>query len=457
MVNILIFGFGLSGKAVFDFLRSRSENQIYIYDDVKKDISIDAENFDFSLIKICYVSPGVPKNHQLLQKLMNLGVMIRSDLDLFFENMPKNAKLIGVTGTNGKSTTTAIITEILNRASFKAISCGNFGVPMLSVVHEKVDFFVIEMSSYQLESNKNYELDYGIILNITPDHIEHHGSYANYILEKEKILQHSKNKIAVAITDGMQKIDFEKYDDISLVVLKDQSENFKHKFLKSNNNKEIYFWHEKKLMMKNFNSTSNDDLQVFDADLLKFLSFKTHYENIAAAVVLSLNLGIDKAIYQDVISNFKGLEHRQEEIFNDSEIRFVNDSKATNLDATLRALENFEENVILLLGGISKGDDFSVLNSLDKKIRHIYIFGRDKVEIANYISKIPVTLCADLREIFDHHFAKPNFLKAGDVILFAPACASFDQFSGFEERGRFFKALVKNFVQNLLDSRKDHK
>ncbi len=431
MKNILIIGYGITGQSFRRFF-SDSEIRIFIYDDNKPEVSV-SKTFDFSKIDLALLSAGIPKDHELLKKLHELKIRIISDLDLFFELKDKKTKTIGVTGTNGKSTTTALITKVLQSNGFRAIACGNFGIPLMDVVDKDTDFFVIELSSYELESNDKYKLDYGCLLNITPDHISHHGTFEKYKDEKMKILTNSEKAVLVQMTDATKSIEAKLFKFVDVVRDKD----FKDDLEEELGNRKIYYWDEKILKLRG----KGEDKVVFDASKLKYLSFNTNKENIAAVFAVTSNFGIDDSDVCPVIENFKNLPHRQEIVYDKVGIKIVNDSKATNLDATLKSLENFDGNVHLILGGLSKGDDFSRLNSFGGKIKKIYTYGKDGFDIASSIKGIDVDVFDTLEDVI-----KSVKLEKGDVLLLAPACASFDQFKSFEDRGEQFKSLVNKYL-----------
>jgi len=432
MKNLLIIGYGVTGQSFRRFF-SDSEIRVFIYDDEKKDISV-RDSFDYSKIDVALLSPGFRKDHPLLKKLEDLKIRVINDLDLFFELKNKSAKTIGVTGTNGKSTTTALIAEVLNKNGHKAVACGNFGVPLMDVVDKDYDFYVIELSSYTLESSQKYKLDYGCLLNITPDHLAHHGTFESYKHEKMKILEHSARSVLVQMTEATKNIEASLFKFMDVV--RDKDFNPEETEL-SLDNRRVYYWDENLLKLKG----KDEDKVVFDASRLRYLSFNTNKENIAAVFAAVANFGIESLDVKNVVENFKGLPHRQEVVYDKLGLKIINDSKATNLDATLRALENFSENVHLILGGLSKGDDFKILENFKDRIKKVYTFGKDGLDIASSLKEIEVDYFDTLEDVI-----KAVKLEKGDVLLFASACASFDQFKGFEERGEQFKRLINKYL-----------
>jgi len=432
MKNLLIIGYGVTGQSFRRFF-SDSEIRVFIYDDEKKDISV-RDSFDYSKIDVALLSPGFKNDHPLLKKLDDLKIRVINDLDLFFELKNKVAKTIGVTGTNGKSTTTALIAEVLNKNGHRAIACGNFGVPLMDVVDKDYDFYVIELSSYTLESSQKYKLDYGCLLNITPDHLRHHGSFEDYKNEKMKILENSARSVLVQMTETTKNIEASLFKFMDVV--RDKDFNPEETEL-SLDNRRVYYWDEKLLKLKG----KDEDKVVFDASKLRYLSFNTNKENIATVFAAVANFGIEALDVKNVVENFKGLPHRQEVVYDKLGIKIINDSKATNLDATLMALQNFSENVHLILGGLSKGDDFSILDKFKGKIKKVYTFGKDGLDIASSLKELDVDYFDTLEDVI-----KSVKLEKGDVLLFAPACASFDQFKGFEDRGEQFKRLINKYL-----------
>lgn len=458
-MNILVVGFGVTGNSVYNFLKKNPDNVLFIYDDNKRDISV-SDDFDFSIIDYAVISPGIAGDHKVLNILREKNIIIKGDLDLFFEYKKNTAKTIGVTGTNGKSTTVAMIRDILVDAGYKACACGNFGIPLMDVVSSDYNFFVIELSSYQLESNFYYMLDYGVLLNVTYDHIEHHKTLSNYIFQKLKIIKHSKNSIIVKCCEVIKKLKLSNITDKSNSIITINYKKFSYiknffrsliNFLickqKSSITDKYYFWKDKVLMFydgscKNNLLNNNKISEIFDARNLNNISFSTNHENIAAAIVIAREIGISSGCYTKVINNFKGLPHRQEKINSSIGINFINDSKATNLDSTIRAIDNIDKNIVLILGGVSKGDDFSLLENYKYKIKKIYTIGRDRYLIAEQIIGMPISICEDIEDVFQ----KVDLIP-GDTLLFAPACASFDQFKNFEERGEKFREFAQKYIQ----------
>ena len=231
--------------------------------------------------------------------------------------------------------------------------------------------------------------------------------------------------------------------------------NFLHllvSFLKRRKKKaptnKYYFWKDKFLKCFYRNDCDNGLIksislkEIFDASDLQNISFITNHENIAAAIVVSIELGINDCVYKKVITNFKGLPHRYEKIDSKIGIDFINDSKATNLDSTIKSICNIERDIVLILGGVSKGEDFSILERYSYKIKKIYVIGKDRFDIAEQIIGIPIFICETIDEVF-----QKIKLDVGDTLLFAPACASFDQFKNFEERGEKFKEFAHKYIQ----------
>lgn len=458
-MKVLIVGFGVTGKSVYNFLKENSNDVLFIYDDNKKDVSV-GKNFDFSIIDYAVISPGINHDHEVLHILKEMDIPIKGDLDLFFEYKKTTAKTIGVTGTNGKSTTVALIRDILVDAGYKACACGNFGIPLMDVVSLDYNFFVIELSSYQLESNFCYMLDYGVLINVTYDHIEHHKTFANYIYQKLKIIKHSKNSVIVKCCDVIKKLNLSTIinKESRVVTVNYKKFSYIKNFFRSLINfltckkktivtDSYYFWKNKVLMFYNgadgdYSKNNKRFSKIFDAKNLSHISFLTNHENIAAAIVIAREIGIQSDCYTKIINNFKGLPHRQEKIDSKIGIDFINDSKATNLDSTIKAIDNIDKNIVLILGGVSKGDDFSLLEDYKYKIKKIYTMGRDRYLIAEQIIRIPISICENIEEVF-----QKIKLSTGDTLLFAPACASFDQFKNFEERGEKFREFAKKYIQ----------
>ncbi len=414
--KILIYGFGKSGIACFNFLKKN--NICTIFDDNKKNIptkfkkkliniiKLQSVNFDFIVI-----SPGIDiKKCKISNYLIRNKTKIITELDIFAISYPNISK-ITITGTNGKSTTSKLLYEVLKNSKKDVRLTGNIGYPILA--EKKIQnntIFVIEASSYQLDYSKYFRSKYSIILNLNPDHLERHGSFKNYAEAKFKIIKSQSNKDFAFIENKNNFLnELIKKNHIKSKIIKiDYLKNQKH-FRKINN---IYF-----------NNSSNK----------KNLSFV-----LGIAKVLKLNL--KKVI--NTANKFKGLDYRQQIIYNSKKLLIINDSKSTSFSSTVPLLESYQ-NIYWILGGLAKkGDKLSLNKNYISNIK-AYVYGKDRnffiSSLPNQISYKSSPTLKNILKNLNNDIRKDNTKK---VILFSPCAASFDQFKNFEERGNFFNNII---------------
>ncbi len=417
--NILIYGFGKSGRACFNYLKQN--NNIWIYDDKIFSLSKNLDIFFIKKKKIfskkidfIVISPGININKCGLKKYIKKNKKkIISELDIFYAHNVMNKK-ITITGTNGKSTTSKLLYEILIKHNKDARLVGNIGSPMLEEKNiTKNTIFVIEASSYQIEYSKYFKTNFAVILNISPDHLERHGKFKNYVRSKFKlILNQQKNNIAFIEQNNL-------YLEKELKLNK-----IKSKIIKVNNNisKNI----SKKIInpyFKNINNIKN----------LKFV----------LEISRKLNLKINRIL--EVVNQFKGLDFRQQILFKNKKLTVINDSKSTTFSSTHNLLKSYK-NIYWILGGMGKkGDKFNLNKKYFTNIVTAYIYGKNKsFFIKNLKNKIKYKTFGNLKKALEKTLldTKKNHLFPKNIIL-SPAAASFDQFKNFEHRGHYFNNLVK--------------
>ena len=417
--KFLIYGFGKSGVSCFKYLNKK--NQCFIFDDEKKKISNKFKKFFISESKLLnnnfdniIISPGININRcQLSNFLKRNKKKIITDLDIFYKFNTENLT-ITVTGTNGKSTTSKLLYDILKNHNYDARLTGNIGNPILDEKRvNKKTIFVVEASSYQLAYSKYFKSKFSIIINISPDHLERHITMKNYILSKLKcVTKQNKNDIAIIAND---------------ILLKNflRSKNIKSKIIFVSKNKYEYL--RSKLNNYNFINSIN-------------------FQNINFLFELSKYMKLNLKIVLKTINNFKPLKFRQEIIFTSKNLKIVNDSKSTTLSSTIPFLET-NEKIYWILGGLfKKGDKFN-LNKKYYKNLEAYIYGKDRyVFFKLFKNKFKVNLSKDLKNSLK---LIPDFrnLKRKVTILFSPSAASFDQYKNFEDRGKEFNALIKQYLQ----------
>ena len=413
--KILIYGLGKSGISTFKFLKKRAD--VYLFDDNQKtDLKIITIN---QLIKTKFdriiISPGIDISNCKLSKFLNKNLdKIYTDLDVFY-SFYKNTS-IAITGTNGKSTTAKILFDILKDQKKDVRLIGNIGNPALSEKKiSKKTFFVIEVSSYQLEYSKIFSAKYAVILNISVDHIERHKNLTNYVNAKFKLLASQNNK----------SFAFVKKND-RLINQKIRKNKFKSK---------IY-----KVDTLNMNKLSNQlNNKYFISDGNK--------ENLSFILKIASNLKLNKTKLFKTLNNFKGLKYRQQIIFDNKNLTIINDSKSTSFASSESILKNFND-IYWILGGIpKKGDKFKLPK---KKCRNfkVFIFGNYHKQFNRILgNKIQIKKLKNLKETLKKIFFEIKKQKINkNTIFFSPAGASFDSFKNFEDRGKYFDQLIKKFV-----------
>ncbi len=411
--KILIYGLGKSGISTFNFLKKK--NKISLFDDNKKITLIN--KIIKSRFDIIILSPGINKNNcKLKNYLKKNSKIIYTDFDVFKSFY--NNKCITITGTNGKSTTSQLIYEILKKQGYDVKLAGNIGYPILSVKNiNPKSIFVIEASSYQLEYSKIFNSKYSAILNITPDHLERHKTLKQYIKAKFKLIKNQKtNSIAFV---NMYDININKF-------LKKNF--FKSKIIKVNtklNNRYL-------LNFKNnyFLSTSNKENLLFVLEIIK--RFK-----------------INKKLLIKTITKFKGLKYRQQTIYEKNNIKIINDSKSTSYSSSLEALKESNK-IYWLIGGIpKKGDKFNLPKTYYKNISG-YIFGKNsKKFLSDLKNKIKLKRFSNLEKALNGVCKDIKIDQFNmKTILFSPAAASFDSFKNFEDRGFHFNKIIKKYFND---------
>lgn len=375
------------------------------------------------------LSPGIPVKTPVIKKAMDSGVEVISEIELASRHT--DARIVGITGSNGKTTTTALTGALLKEAGLDSITCGNIGNSFIGELlkNPKTKYFVIELSSFQLETIKNFKPAAATILNITPDHLDRYPGMDEYAAAKLRIF----------MNQGAEDTAVLNYDD---PLLKEYSSKLKSKVLffsmKSKVDNGLYLKGCDIIHSVNGNET------VFCQSNLLTLKGRHNIENFMAAALLGLSVGIKAESLLKTASEFKPVEHRLEFVREVNGVSYYNDSKATNVDATIKALESFEGKLILILGGKDKGSDYTVLRDLIiSKVEYLIITGEASAKIRKQLGeKVP-----HIMEIkFDDAVKTAiQIAEPGNIVLLAPACASFDQFKNFEERGRRFKEIVNSY------------
>ncbi len=379
-------------------------------------------------------SPGLSWNSPVIQKIKNAGIPIFSEMEVAL-SFSKTKQIIAITGTNGKTTTTALTGEIFRQGlSFgqNVYVCGNIGNPVSNCILEAnpQDFLVIESSSYQLEDSNFFHPQIAAILNIQPDHIDHHGSFENYIRAKARIFREQG------------PLDFCIFNSSDFETIKLARECPAQKLFFGGDPKSSHAWTNAGKIYARLNL--RDDPVSFTPPALPG---RHNQENAMAAILIALASKIPASSIQKALAQFKGVEHRLEEAGTYRKIRCVNDSKATNVDSTLVALKAFSEahkKIILILGGLDKGSPYTPLKPLISQLaKAVLTIGTAAEKIESELDGVvPLSHCENLDKAVQRAF---EIGEAGDILLLSPACASFDQFKNFEERGKRFKKILENY------------
>lgn len=419
-LSFLVYGLGLTGRSVINFLKKNNINNYTVWDDNNKNMTKKKKTFNinksFKSVDFIVLSPGVSLNNSKNKKnLIKYKKKIITDIDLIFL-FKKFSKSIVVTGTNGKSTTCKIIDHVLKKNGFKTVIGGNIGTPILDLNINKNSYLIIEASSFQLSHSKFIRPDFAVLLNISNDHLDWHGSMKNYVNSKFKLFRLQKN------------------NQYSLISNKFKLSYKKKKFLGKLIIPKIHVYKKFKIKIKNsyFNSNIND-------------------ENMSFVYSLAKKLKISNSSFFRSLKTFKGLEHRYEVFLKKKNHTFINDSKATSFQATKFALEN-TKNIFWIVGGLPKKNDKIQLKNLKKNIAKSYIIGRHtnffKKQIKNEIDyKVTKNLKNSIIQVLkDIKILKYKY----NNILLSPASASFDQFINFEKRGEKFKELSRHYARKYI-------
>jgi UDP-N-acetylmuramoylalanine--D-glutamate ligase len=437
--KVLVVGLGRTGEAVCEFLlqekakvkisEKRRENQISekIKRWTERGVSIESgghRRSSFLEADLIVPSPGVPPIAEVKEAL-HQGVEVISEIELAFRYL--KGKIIGITGTNGKSTTATLAHQILTKGGIKSFLAGNIGTPLIGFAAASQDdhVYVTELSSFQLEYINTFRAAISVILNVTPDHLDWHQSFEDYFAAKKRLvkLQTDQEKAVLnrddplvwALNNGLEPsvIGFSRKVSISPGCFID-------------NDWIVCAIDKPKKVM------SVEGIPLFGVHNL---------ENVMAAACIGRLWNVPTAIIKNCVAHFKGLEHRLEKVTVLRGVAFYNDSKATNVGATLKSIQSFDQKVVLILGGRDKGGDFEMLREpASRGVKEIILLGEASAKIAKALRNgVPMKAASSVKEAVELGFAAAS---PGEIVLLAPACTSFDMFADFEERGRVFKREV---------------
>ncbi len=433
--KVLVIGGGITGKAVVEFLK-KFNCDVLLLDGKPQPNILGISYFPESAslaslgnVDIAVKSPGFKPTHPIISELKDADVPIVSEIGLaryFF-----HGKVIGITGTDGKSTTTALTYHIISKSFPNSKMGGNIGVPFIEFCMDDLDFAVLELSSYQLEDSDLLHLDISAILNIAPDHLERHGTMENYLEAKKRIIE-AENPEAVFVTNKrlVDTLNLESLHIAGKVVLFGETEDSAAKILSDEG---IIITEKFTYSTKNFP-----------------LAGKHNLENLATSILLCEAAGCLPENIQNAIFDFKGLLYRFQKIKDWNGISFINDSKSTNIHSMLSGLAGIKSHtpIILILGGKQKNEELLPLtNRLKELDAQVFLIGEARLHWEKELSeclKEKLHVKENLSESIKSIREKVNEIKV-EMIIFSPACASFDQYNNFEERGKHFTDLVNQY------------
>jgi UDP-N-acetylmuramoylalanine--D-glutamate ligase len=413
----LIAGLGKTGQSVARYLDRRK--QAYVLSDTRAFLPEKLAEVG------CIISsPGVPLDDPLFQKARVLGIPIIGDIECLAREI--SAPMIAITGSNGKSTVTSLVGEMAKVAEINAAVAGNIGTPVLDILDDSVppSLWILELSSFQLELTQSLTPSAATILNISPDHLDRHHTMQAYINAKQRVYTHAKLQL-------YNRNDFQTKPQTPSLVKSFGLDDPGHQGFGM---RKI---HEKWYLVC-------DDELLLSVDEMS-LKGQHNWENALAACALSQAVGIPSTAWISVLKQFAGLAHRSQWVRNINEVDYINDSKGTNIGATLSAVTGIAANlpgkIILIAGGLGKGANFSALKpTIAAHVRHLILLGTDAALIADTMKEVvPITLVQDMKQAVN---SAGEQALPGDVVLLSPACASLDMFRDYTHRGDVFIAAV---------------
>ncbi|MGA2856705.1 MAG: UDP-N-acetylmuramoyl-L-alanine--D-glutamate ligase [Candidatus Sulfotelmatobacter sp.] len=385
------------------------------------------------------VSPGVPVDAPPLVQARSLGGSVIGEIELAAQFLP--GPIVAITGSNGKTTTTTLAGEVMTAGGFPTLVGGNIGTPAISLAEraQPETVIVLEVSSFQLETIQTFRPKVAVVLNVTPDHLDRHRTFEVYADAKARIFENQLGSDFAVLNA----------DDPTCVTMAARTKAQVFWFSRQKEVPQGAWVREDNIVFRDARSESKtpqrEIMQVSEIPL----KGAHNLENVLAAVCVGMLMGCPPEKIRQAVKNFKAVEHRLEFVATIGGVDYYNDSKATNVDATIKALESFPANIHLILGGKDKGSDYTVLNDLlRQRVKRVYTIGAAAAKIESQIISAkdggPELVHAETLEnaIRKAHAAA----QPGDIVLLAPACASFDQFKSYEHRGKVFKEIVRGLV-----------
>lgn len=436
--KILILGMAKSGFEAAKLLalhhnqilvtdqKEQKEEDVQVLKELGVDFIVTEEPTKFLNDSFDYVikNPGIHRSHPCVQKALELKIPVINEVEMAYTFLPKDISIIGVTGSNGKTTTVTILYEILKESGLPVHLGGNIGYPLSSLVNQikAGDILVLEISDHQLHDMYDFKTNISILTNLSQVHLDFNGTYENYKQIKKRIFNHhTKHDLAILNQDNQDVVELTK--EIPSRKLYFSSQTDSDLCIK---NQAIYYLDEK----------------VIDLDMIR-VQGNHNYENIMCAIAAAKEFHVSNEAIKSVLNDFSGVEHRMEYVRRLEGREFYNDSKSTNNQSTMIALSSFQKPVILILGGLDRGQSFDELKDSMTYVKHVVCYGQTKEKIETFCLKNQID-CVVLDDLESAVKVAYNLSEEEDVILFSPACASQDQFQSFEERGKLYKQYVEN-------------
>lgn len=436
--KIFVLGMSKSGYEVAKFLSGKG-HQILVTDCKEQD---EAHVVELKKLGVQYVitdhpeklldesydvvvkNPGIVKDHICVKKARSFNIPVWNEVEIAAKFLPKDTKMIAVTGSNGKTTTVTLIYRFLEAMGCSVHLCGNIGIPLSRIVNEvkEKDIIVMEISDHQLCDMYEFHPNIAALTNLSEAHLDFHKDYETYKLVKKKLFLNMK----------CQDIAILNYDDKEVVQLTEDLECQKQYFSKFET-KEVYL--------------KEDAIWYHDKEIIHLEDIRVHgvhnYENIMCAISVVLQVGCSPSTIREVLKNFSGVAHRLEYVRKLNGRIFYNDSKATNIKSTQTALDSFQSPTILILGGYERGQSFDRLKSHMEHVKYVICYGQTKEKIEAFCHQIHKE-CVKVDSFADVVKVAYHLSEEGDIILLSPASASYGEFQSFEERGNAFKKIVES-------------
>jgi len=439
--RVLVVGLGKSGVASALFLKAHgarvSVSDTKSGDELRNEIPVLLDHGitvetgghgerTFRGQDLIVVSPGVPVDAPLLAQARAMGEAVIGEVELAAQFLP--GPIVAITGSNGKTTTTTLAGEIMTAGGLPTLVGGNIGTPAISLAEraKPETVIVLEVSSFQLETIQTFRPKVAVVLNVTPDHLDRHRTFEAYVDAKARIFENQRGDDFAVLNE----------DDPTCVTMAARTPAQVFWFSRQKEVKQGAWVREGNILFRDARG-QREIMQVSEIPL----KGAHNLENVLAAVSAGALMGCAPEKIRQAVRDFKAVEHRLEFVATIRGVDYYNDSKATNVDATIKALESFRANIHLILGGKDKGSDYTVLNDLlRQRVKRVYTIGAAAGKIESQIKGVEVVHA----ETLENALRKANAIaEAGDVVLLAPACASFDQFKNYEQRGRVFKEIVR--------------